>query len=119
MNKTYNIYCDESCHLQNDGINVMVLGAIWCPMEKRKEFFTQIREIKEKHGLSKTFEIKWNKVSSSKIDFYLNLIDYFYENSDIYFRVLVVPEKDQLNHDLFNQTHDESIAGFIFTYDGS
>ncbi len=107
MNKTYNIYCDESCHLQNDGINVMVLGAIWCPMEKRKEFFTQIREIKEKHGLSKTFEIKWNKVSSSKIDFYLNLIDYFYENSDIYFRVLVVPEKDQLNHDLFNQTHDE------------
>lgn len=107
MHKTFNIYCDESCHLQNDGINVMVLGAIWCPMEKRKEIFTQIREIKEKYNLSKMFEIKWNKVSSSKIDFYLNLIDYFFENDDIHFRVLVVPEKDILNHKIFNQTHDE------------
>ena len=28
MNKTYNIYCDESCHLENDGKRFMVLGAV-------------------------------------------------------------------------------------------
>jgi len=31
MTNIYNIYCDESCHLENDGEKVMVLGAIWCP----------------------------------------------------------------------------------------
>jgi len=34
MGQTYNVYCDESCHLQNDGLSVMVLGAVWCPLEK-------------------------------------------------------------------------------------
>lgn len=29
--KIFNIYCDESCHLENDHQQVMVLGAIWCP----------------------------------------------------------------------------------------
>jgi len=103
----YNIYCDESCHLENDGINTMVLGAMWCPKIKRKEIFTRIREIKENHGLPKNFEIKWNKVSSSKINFYKNLIDYFFDDDDIYFRALVVPNKNELKHDEYNQTHDE------------
>ena len=107
MNVEYNIYCDESCHLQNDGINVMVLGAVWCPKGKRKEIFEEIREIKKAHGMKKTFEVKWNKVSSPKVDFYQNIIDYFFDNKDIYFRALVVPEKSLLNHELFNQTHDE------------
>jgi len=103
----YNIYCDESCHLENDGINTMVLGAMWCPKIKHKEIFTRIREIKENHGLPKNFEIKWNKVSSSKINFYKNLIDYFFDDDDIYFRALVVPNKNELKHDEYNQTHDE------------
>ena len=30
MSETYNIYCDESCHLENDDKPVMLLGAIWC-----------------------------------------------------------------------------------------
>lgn len=103
----FNIYCDESCHLQNDGIDIMVLGAMWCPTEKRKEIFTRIREIKEEHGLAKSFEIKWNKVSKSKISFYQNLIDYFFDDDDINFRVLVVPNKNELNHEQYSQTHDE------------
>jgi len=28
MYMEYNIYCDESCHLENDNIDVMVLSAI-------------------------------------------------------------------------------------------
>jgi len=26
MSEIFNIYCDESCHLENDGRNAMVLG---------------------------------------------------------------------------------------------
>jgi len=102
----YNIYCDESCHLPNDNSEVMVLGAIWCPNEKRKEIFVRLREIKAKYGFKPNFEIKWNKVSLSKIDFYMELINYFFDDDDLHFRVLVVPNKKELNHEAFNQDHD-------------
>lgn len=29
MNEFYNIYCDESCHLENDREPVMLVGAVW------------------------------------------------------------------------------------------
>ncbi|GHU78506.1 hypothetical protein FACS1894145_0620 [Bacteroidia bacterium] len=103
----YNIYCDESCHLENDNIQVMVLGAIWCLKEKKDEIFKRIREIKVECGLAKDFEIKWNKVSPARTDFYLRLIDYFFDDDDIHFRALVVPDKSLLHHEQFNQTHDD------------
>ena len=28
MSESIHIYCDESCHLENDGMKAMVLGAI-------------------------------------------------------------------------------------------
>lgn len=71
MSQTYNIYCDESCHMENDHQNVMVLGAIWCPIEKVQEISKRIREKKIEHGLSPAFEIKWTKVSPAKKKFYL------------------------------------------------
>src|ERR1700722_11096356 len=30
MSEIINVYCDESCHLEHDQSNFMVLGAIWC-----------------------------------------------------------------------------------------
>jgi hypothetical protein len=102
----YNIYCDESCHLQNDSSNVMTLGAIWCPSSKRKEIFDRIREIKQKHGFSSDFEIKWNKVSPAGINFYMDIVNYFFDDDDLHFRALIVPNKKELNHDYFNQNHD-------------
>ncbi|MCL0066152.1 DUF3800 domain-containing protein, partial [Dehalococcoidia bacterium] len=32
MTPTYNIYCDESYHLEHDHQEIMVLGALWCPL---------------------------------------------------------------------------------------
>ena len=40
----YNFYCDESCHLEHDNSNVMVLGAVWCPKDKRHEIRRQKEE---------------------------------------------------------------------------
>ncbi|HRJ59458.1 MAG TPA: hypothetical protein PLV64_24475, partial [Anaerolineales bacterium] len=80
MNQTYNVYCDESCHLENDHISVMVLGAVWCPLAETQKVAIDIRNIKAAHGLSTSFEIKWTKVSKGQIDFYLNLIQYFFDN---------------------------------------
>jgi len=103
----YNIYCDESCHLENDNINVMVLGAIWCAKGKKRKISKRIREIKSEFGLSSEFEIKWNKVSPAKKDFYLRLIDYFFDDEDIHFRALIVSDKSVLSHEPFKQSHDD------------
>ncbi len=35
MSQICNIYCNESCHLENDHQQAMVLGAIWCPIERK------------------------------------------------------------------------------------
>ena len=107
MSDTYNIYCDESCHLENDRSHVMVLGAIWTPTSTVREINDQIREIKLRHGLKTTFEIKWTKVSPAQIDFYRELVNYFFGNSDLHLRALVVPDKTKLRHGEFNQNHDD------------
>lgn len=103
----YNIYCDESCHLENDDSKIMVLGAVWCIKEKKRKIFKRIREIKSLYGLPEDFEIKWHKVSPAKQNFYLGLIDYFFDTDDLHFRVLVVPDKSILDHSKFNQSHDD------------
>lgn len=107
MTNTYNVYCDESCHLENDGQKAMVLGAVWCPLDKTREIAVRLREIKQKHGVSPQFEVKWTKVSPGKVDFYLDLVDYFFDDDDLHFRALIVPDKSLLRHDAFlGQDHD-------------
>ena len=35
MSELIHVYCDESCHLENDQMRAMVLGAVWCPASHR------------------------------------------------------------------------------------
>ena len=106
MSTIYNIYCDESCHLENDHQPIMVFGAIWCLLEKSHEISMRIREIKRRHNLSDKFEIKWTKVSPAKQSFYMDILDYFLDDDDLHFRALVVPNKSVLQHAIYKQTHD-------------
>ena len=106
MNEFY-IYCDESCHIQHDHQQVMVLGAIWCPAARASEIAQQIRDIKTRHGMATSFEIKWTKASPAALHFYLAVVDYFFDNNDLHFRALVAPDKTRLRHEEFNQTHDD------------
>lgn len=107
MSQVFNIYCDESCHLENDRQKAMVLGGVWCPLDKSREIAIRLREIKKKHGMPAAFEVKWTKVSPAKKDFYLDLVDYFFDDDDLHFRALVIPDKTKLKHDAFpGQDHN-------------
>ncbi|RJP82590.1 MAG: DUF3800 domain-containing protein [Desulfobacteraceae bacterium] len=106
MNTTFNIYCDESCHLENDHLQVMVLGAVWCPLDKVREISLRLREIKSKHRRKPTFETKWTKVSPGGKALYLDLLDYFFDDDDLHFRALIVPDKSLLRHTDHDQDHD-------------
>ena len=107
MDKLYNVYCDESCHLENDGQQAMVLGAIWCAEGKKREILDRIKEIKLRHEMPSTFEFKWTKVGPSKLRMYLDLIDYFFDDDDLHFRCLVIPDKSKIDHARFSQRHDD------------
>ena len=107
MSQGYNIYCDESCHMENDRQKVMVLGAVWCPLEKVREISVRLREIKEHHRIKPDFEIKWTKVSPAQTRFYLDVMDYFFDDDDLHFRALIVPDKTKLRHEDFGQSHDD------------
>lgn len=115
MSQTINIYCDESCHLENDGQSAMTLGALSCPLDQRKEISVRLREIKERHGIPKSTEIKWGKVSPAKLDFYHAWIDYFFDDDDLCFRAVVIPDKQILQHEGRHQTHDDWYYKMLFT----
>lgn len=102
-----NIYCDESCHLENDNINVMAIGGIACPDYAKDKVYQDIKKIKVKNNIPIHREIKWNKVSQSKLNYYEELIKYFFNNELLRFRAVVLPNKQNLNHDLYNQSHDD------------
>ncbi|MEA1884293.1 MAG: DUF3800 domain-containing protein [Thermotogota bacterium] len=102
----YNIYCDESCHLENDGISVMALGGVWCEKDKIRQVFQDLKMIKIKYDVHPNLELKWVKVSMNKIDLYLEIIDYFRSNPFLNFRGLLIPDKSLLKHKEYNQDHD-------------
>lgn len=101
----YNIYCDESCHLEHDHQKIMVLGAIKCDNSFKKQAIREIRNIKEKYHMNPFCEVKWTKVSPYKLEMYQELITYFFNNPHLFFRAVIV-DKTKLKHELFHQSHD-------------
>ena len=93
MSTTYNIYIDESCHLQDDDSEVMCIGYTKINQDDYFNVKQAIKEIKLKH--KSPTEIKWNKLSMSRWEMYKDLIDYFFE-STIEFRSVLVKNKQNL-----------------------
>lgn len=91
MSETFNIYCDESCHLENDHQKAMVLSAVWCSLDKTREIAVRLWEIKQKRGLTPHFEVKWTKVAPAGKALYLDLVNYFFDDDDLHFRALILP----------------------------
>lgn len=117
MRELINVYCDESCHLQNDNQSVMALGAVYCPESRKAEIFQRLWELKIKHGLipkrkrnpndnRASYELKWNKVSLAKLNYFKDVLDYFFTDDHLNFRVLVVADKSKIYYERFNHTHD-------------
>lgn len=105
MSRLCNVYCDESCLLEHDESNVMVIGAVWCNQGQVRKVNQYIREIKEKHGVKPEAELKWTTVAPVKKNLYMETVNYFFDNSELHFRCIVIPDKGSLEHGRFQQTH--------------
>lgn len=58
ISKTFNIYCDESCHLQHDHKKFMFLGSISCayPQVKRLTAYYLTGKDKARDKMQKKYE---------------------------------------------------------------
>ncbi|WP_415750813.1 DUF3800 domain-containing protein [Erysipelothrix rhusiopathiae] len=99
------VFCDESCHLENDNSNTMVIGAMYCRNKNTKKIYNDIKRIKIKHGFNTDYEIKWVDVKSSTLPMMLELVEYFFTNMQLRFRCYII-DKSGLNHYNYNQNHD-------------
>jgi len=103
MSKTFNVYCDESCHIEHDHKPYMFLGSVSCAYNQVRRHTERINELKDKHKFNA--EIKWTNVSKSKLRFYVELTDYFFD-TDLKFRTVGV-DKSKINYEAHGKTYDE------------
>ena len=100
----YNLYIDESCHLEHDNMPVMCIGYTKINTAQYAVIKEEIKKIKL--NFKTPTEIKWSNISLSRLPLYKALVDYFFE-TEIDFRCILVKYKDRLNHEEFNQgNHD-------------
>lgn len=109
----YTIFCDESRHMQNDSHPVMVLGALLCLTEEENHLNNLIKGVKQKHNLNSNVELKWTKVSDSKLQMYKEIIDIVKQNK-IFARILLA-DKSNLRHEEFHQSHDDWYYKMYYT----
>jgi len=101
----YNVYGDESCHLEHDGQKVMCLGAVICPTRYVDEVNHELKQLKKKHGMPESFELKWTKVGKSKLGYYSDVIDLFVRHKFLRFRSYII-DKSAIDHSKVpGQTH--------------
>ena len=92
----------------------MLLGAIWCPQTEITRLSNEVQEIKVRHRAAG--ELKWIKVSRSRLSFYLELVDWFLAEESLHFRGLVVLNKSHLDHEKFNKgSHDDFYYKMYFS----
>lgn len=101
--KTFNFYCDESTHLENDKHPYMLLSFVSTAYHQLKLHNEKIREIKRKHFIKG--ELKWSKLSKSQFGCYKEIVEYFFA-TDLKFRAIII-DKSKLKHEQFGQSHHD------------
>ena len=93
IEKTFNIYCDESTHLEHDGHPYMLYGYISIASNQIKICKEQIKAIKAKYGYEG--ELKWTNIHDKTFEMYKELVEYFFM-TDMKFRAVIV-DKSQID----------------------
>lgn len=113
----FDIYCDECFpDLLTSKIpkaQYVVIGSLWVEGALRDELKAEIHRLRDKHKVGG--EIKSRKVSPSRLDFYRELIDlYFNRDSDVRFRAIVI-DRNLIDFDGNNQGSAE-LSFYKFYY---
>ncbi|MBE0509009.1 MAG: DUF3800 domain-containing protein [Marinospirillum sp.] len=111
---TYKIFCDESCHLEHDGADVMVLGAIHCTADKAVSLIKHIKWLRHQHNYKP--ELKWSKLNKHQWPLYRDLVDLLVSDPDVRFKATVVLNKNILDHQQYNAGSHSNFYYKMFYY---
>lgn len=117
--RIYNIFCDESrqdllaCRQSVSEMNrYCCIGGLMLPLGSRGYIKRKIQELQEKYNLFG--ELKWGTVSNNKINFYLDLVDYFFSEPELAFRTIVI-DAQRINNTAYNES-DQELGYYKFYY---
>jgi hypothetical protein len=104
------VYCDESRHEGQRAQQYLVIGGLWLPRDKRGEILATLRPIQQQYGI--TSELKWVKVSQTKLGGYQALVDAIAARNDIHLRCIVV-DKSKVDLDKYFK-NDRQLGFWVF-----
>ena len=96
----FNIYIDETCHLEHDKFPVMCIGYIKVNRAQQQELSRKLKQIKFQYHTPT--ELKWNKLSPSRLPFYKALVDCFFESA-MDFRAVLIKNKSLVDNHTYNE----------------
>lgn len=106
----YNVYCDESCHVEHDKHKFMVIGAVYCPKDQTLQINERLKQIKKDGKFSVLQEIKWSKVSSSNFGVVKDMVYKFFDDDDMFFRAIII-DKSKLD---FEKHSSQNFKSFYY-----
>jgi hypothetical protein len=112
----FEVYCDEAqpdlFFSKHPKARFLMIGSLWIPGDLRQELKHKINAIREHHNT--WGEIKWSKVSPSRLPFYLELVDLFNSYGlNARFRCIAV---DHAQVDMTFHEHDKELGFYKFYY---
>ena len=96
----FDTYCDESrpealTTVSKKGSRFLVIGSLWLPTEQREQRKTELHALKNAGKIGG--ELKWSKISNSRVAAYQSLVEWFFNaGDDLRFRAIVV-DRAKLN----------------------
>ncbi len=104
----YSIYCDEA---STTGAQFMLIGGLWVPQDRETTIRRTFKEIRTRYRLDA--EMKWTKVSRTKLPAYKAFLDTFWLYPELSFNCIVV-DTYILDHKTYNRGDEE--LGFYKFY---
>lgn len=89
----FDVYCDESrpellTTTRAIDHQFSLLGSLWLPFDQREEVKRKIKSLRSEYNV--WGELKWTKVSEAKLEFYEDLLDMFFAEEAVSFRVIAI-----------------------------
>ncbi len=87
------------------GEHYVLIGSLWIRAENRKAYKDYIKQLRREHKMGGEF--KWKRVSPSRLDFFLDLVRFFFEQQEeMRFRVIVL-RADEMDAVRFHESDNE------------
>lgn len=112
----FDVYCDESrpdlLSSSKPCAQYMLIGSLWLPTTYRNDYKKEIIALGNKYKIGNEF--KWQKISPSKLDYYKELIGWFFSKGEqLRFRCIAV---DHAKVDLQSYHLNDQELGFYKFY---